>query len=196
MRCENCPALVNVGGYEYPEYECCIQSEENIRTFRDGTEGCLLPLKSIQKRKEKYEDELDQCYDGISEWYVLKHEIEEDEEMLKRCIDVMQHALGMTGSCSQKHRPYHRHGKLFYRPWRNNFATTRAAADYKAWKKLHFCKLATCNSKDDTPYWEEQDMQEMLYYTVSPTGMKWLQEQLQKQNNEPIFIHGAEKKEK
>lgn len=33
------------------------------------------------------------------------------------------HCIGMVDSCSYRHKPYRRHGKTFYRPWRNYFST-------------------------------------------------------------------------
>ena len=43
------------------------------------------------------------------------------------------HCIGMVGSCSQRHKPYRRHGKMFYRPWRNYFST---AAPSPLWEEL------------------------------------------------------------
>lgn len=193
MRCEHCPAMKNVGGYEYPEYQCVVQDEDNIQEFKDGGDGCRLRLSTIEKRLEENAEMEARMYEGIGEWYVLKNEIEAVPEMRNTCIDAMKHAIGLTGSCSQRHRPYRRHGKLFYKPWRNYYATSRSTKVYQAWKKLHYTGLATCSSADDVSCWEEQDMKETLYYTVTPKGLKWLQEQLEKEHGEVVFIHGAEK---
>ena len=43
------------------------------------------------------------------------------------------HCIGMIDSGSQRHRPYRRHGKIFYRPWRNYFCS---AADDQTWNRL------------------------------------------------------------
>lgn len=43
------------------------------------------------------------------------------------------HCIGMVDSCSQRHKPYHRHGKTFYRPWRNYFSCGKAD---KQWEEL------------------------------------------------------------
>lgn len=43
------------------------------------------------------------------------------------------HCIGMVDSCSQRHKPYRRHGKTYYRPWRNYFC---GAADDKTWNLL------------------------------------------------------------
>src|SRR5574344_411492 len=41
------------------------------------------------------------------------------------------HCIGMVDSCA--HKPYTRHGKKFYRPWRNYFTTNQPDAE---WEKL------------------------------------------------------------
>ncbi len=193
MRCEHCPAMQNVGGYEYPEYQCVVQDEDNIQEFKDGGDGCRLRLSTIEKRLARLDEETRQMYAEEDRRYILTCEIESNLAMRNMCIDVMKHAIGLTGSCSKRHHFYRRHGKLFYKPWRNYYATSRSTNVYPAWKKLHYTGLATCSSKDDTPYWEEQDMKETLYYSVTPKGLKWLQEQMEKENCEAVFIHGAEK---
>ena len=137
------------------------------------------------------EEARDASYEGIGEWYVLTHEIEEDPEMLRRCVSVIKHAIGLTNTSTR----YHRHGKAFFKPLRNYYATTRGTVDYPAWKKLRFCGLATCDSADDRPYWQEQDMEEMLYYHVSPKGLEWLEKQMAA-DGETLYIHGSEKKRK
>lgn len=40
MKCERCPALTNVGKYEYPEYSCCLIDDDEIIDFKDGSCGC------------------------------------------------------------------------------------------------------------------------------------------------------------
>lgn len=193
MRCEHCPAMQNVGGYEYPEYRCVVRDEDDIREFKSGGEGCLLRPPTIEKRLARLDEETRRMYAEEDRRYILTCEIESNPAMRTMCIDAMKHAIGLTGSCSQRHRPYRRHGKLFYKPWRNYYATSRSTKVYQAWKKLHYTGLAACSSADDVSRLEEQDMQETLWYTVTPKGLKWLQAQLEKDNGEAVFIRGVEK---
>ena len=44
-------------------------------------------------------------------------------------IDDMRHAIGLDYK-----KPYHRHGKTFYKPYRNRFYTY---ADDSIWNQLH-----------------------------------------------------------
>ena len=43
------------------------------------------------------------------------------------------HCIGMVDSGSQRHKPYRRHGRTFYRPWRNYYC---CAADDQTWTLL------------------------------------------------------------
>lgn len=45
-----------------------------------------------------------------------------------RFIEMAKHAIGLG-----HHKPYTRHGKRFYRPYRNYFATTVKSPDYELW---------------------------------------------------------------
>ena len=46
-------------------------------------------------------------------------------------VRVAAHAIGLDYK-----RPYQRHGKFFYRPYRNYFSTHDKAHDYSAWQGL------------------------------------------------------------
>ena len=46
-----------------------------------------------------------------------------------RFIEMAKHAIGLG-----HRKPYTRHGKLWYRPYRNYFATTIVSPDYELWK--------------------------------------------------------------
>lgn len=46
-------------------------------------------------------------------------------------VQLAAHAIGLDNK-----RPYQRHGKFFYRPYRNRFATHDKAPDYRAWQGM------------------------------------------------------------
>lgn len=75
------------------------------------------------------------------------------------------HCIGMVGSCSQRHRPYRRHGRTFYRPWRNYFG---ASAPDAQWEEL--CEAGYANhgvvSDRGVLYW------------ITRKGLDWVGEQL------------------
>ena len=55
-------------------------------------------------------------------------------------IDDMRHAIGLDYK-----KPYHRHGKTFYKPYRNRFYTY---ADDSIWNQLHQDGLAERSGAD------------------------------------------------
>lgn len=73
--------------------------------------------------------------------------------------DIM-HCIGMTGSRS--HKPYTRHGKKFFKPWRNYFAE---AAPNSEWDALV-----------ERGYARRRDRRETfgdVTYNITPDGLKW-----------------------
>ena len=48
-----------------------------------------------------------------------------------RFIELAKHAIGMG-----QRKPYRRNGKLWYRPYRNYFATTVKSPDYEPWIEM------------------------------------------------------------
>lgn len=84
------------------------------------------------------------------------------------------HCIGMIDSCSQRHKPYRRHGKVFYQPWRNYFDTN---ADDKVWSQL-------C----DAGYAEHGEVSDNggAMFWLTRKGLDWVGEQLN------ITIHDEE----
>ncbi|MGI6040998.1 MAG: hypothetical protein ACOYBH_02080 [Candidatus Alectryocaccobium sp.] len=168
MLCENCPAL-RIEGYEYPETYCLIQPEENTYEFSKGC-GCYLRPSTIQKRIQYEEEAFSHAYDGVGEWYVLTEEIENNSGMREQCIFVMKKCL----SINKDSRFYKRHGKVFFAPKQNSIKVTRSQEEYAALKKLSFCGLMVCDKADDTPFWKKADMEEVLTYSVTEKGKRWI----------------------
>lgn len=75
------------------------------------------------------------------------------------------HCIGMVDSCSHRHKPYRRHGKTFYRPWRNYF--TVAAPD-KQWEDLCAFGYAEHGAVGDRG----------VMYWMTRAGLDWLGTQL------------------
>jgi len=71
----------------------------------------------------------------------------------------------MVDSGSQRRKPYRRHGKVFYRPWRNYFSTP---APSKQWDELcahGYADHGTINDRGVT-------------YRMTRDGLDWLGVQL------------------
>lgn len=73
-------------------------------------------------------------------------------------IGLASHCIGLD-----RKKPYHRHGKAFYRPYRNYYAAGRA---HKEWEVMVSAGYAE--------RWPEKT----AYYSLTRAGLDWLGEQL------------------
>lgn len=87
-----------------------------------------------------------------------------DEKIKQNAIAVMQHSIGLD-----RKNPYKRHGKLFYRPYRNYFAS---GAKDDLWEAIRKEGYATARKEKS-----------MIYYFLTRSGLNWLGEQI------GIYIH-------
>lgn len=83
------------------------------------------------------------------------------------------HCIGLVDSGSQRHKPYSRHGKTFYRPWRNYFS---APFHSTSWDELCEHGYAEHNETSDRG----------VMYWITRKGLDWIGEQL------GITIHNEE----
>lgn len=60
---------------------------------------------------------------------------------IEKYVEIAKHAIGMD--CKN---PYTRHGKKFYKPYRNRFAATIGSEDFKAWEEMESRELAASYS--------------------------------------------------
>ena len=84
-------------------------------------------------------------------------------KLTDRHIEEMKHAIGLD-YCRSK--PYTRHGKKFYRPYRNYFNTN---VNSRVWMEIEEAGLAThgkVGRNDNTYYW------------LTRAGLDWLGEKL------------------
>lgn len=73
------------------------------------------------------------------------------------------HAIGLDG----RHHPYHRHGKLFYKPWRNGFAELEGTRTYDTWKSLEHAGLARS-------YIDHRHRFPHTIFSLTRAGLDWL----------------------
>lgn len=99
---------------------------------------------------------------------LYRHETTEDGSTITFTTMRQQvlHCIGMDGSGSRRHRPYIRHGKMFYSPWRNYFYT---CADDKTWNKLCEHGYADHGRASDN---------NTTCFRVTRKGLDWIGEQL------------------
>jgi hypothetical protein len=90
-----------------------------------------------------------------------------------RCTmrQIVMHTIGMNDSCSQRHKPYHRHGRLFYKPWRNCFNTY---LDSKPWLELCLRGYA----EHGQVFVADGDRPPLTNYRLTRKGLDWLGREL------------------
>lgn len=79
-----------------------------------------------------------------------------------RFVEVAKHAIGLG-----HRKPYTRHGKLWYRPYRNHFAASAGSPDYGLWETMAsagYSRFRKCG--DRALFW------------LTREGLDWLGEKL------------------
>lgn len=91
---------------------------------------------------------------------------------------IAMHTIGLGG----RHKPYHRHGKLYFKPWRNRFSTSPGGPDYEIWENFKAQGLA-----DSLRWGDYDDNQIHETFWLTRAGLDWLGERL------GITIHDVER---
>ena len=129
MKCNRCPALRSEG-YEYPEEYCCI----GIDGSEYGTDdGCTLHPMTIKKMVRKYDEAFDMLFQDICEWY---NEDEFNKKYNTNVSDINDNYVSQAIHCIglDYKKPYTRHGKKFYKPYRNGYDA--GGKDVEIWDAL------------------------------------------------------------
>ena len=145
MRCDNCPL-------SDPDDVCPEAEGKYGIEHKDGVLGCKHPRNWVEKRDDAYTNHLG--YMGLDmgiEMYLA--------EDFERLLEICKHMVGLD-----RERPYHRHGKAFYRAYRNYY--TDLAEGNRILDKLPEAILRTYK---DGKYSE---------YHLTKTGLSWLGRQL------------------
>lgn len=79
---------------------------------------------------------------------------------LEMCGELIRHAIGMDNRDT-----YIRHGKKFYKPYRNYFQTGIECHDYPLWEKMVETGYAERTKKDEHGN---------AWYRITRSGMDWL----------------------
>lgn len=146
MRCDCCPLADPEDG--------CLENEGKYGIqHKDGVWGCKHPRNWVDKRNTEYDEYL--CDMGIDLDIIMTLTGGE----LYHAIEVCKHMIGLDYE-----RPYHRHGKAFYRPYRNYYCDTQLGNRFL--DKLPKDVITTERSKEFT------------WYCLTDCGLRWLGRQL------------------
>lgn len=149
MRCDNCP-LCPIAEDDV----CPIAESEYGLEHADGMLGCKHPWNWIKTRDEEHAEYLGAMGTDMG------IEMSFSGKELKQVIELCKHMIGID-----YRKPYHRHGKTFYKPYRNYFTTSSA---HKLFEKL--------------PDWiihkrRNEESGHMCYW-LTREGLDWLGRQL------------------
>ena len=154
MRCDCCPLA--------PYDDICPESEgEYGIEHKDGSLGCRHPRNWIEKR----DNERSEYYGDMGTDMGIEMSLTESE--LTEAIDICKHMVGLDYS-----KPYHRHGKAFYKPYRNyyeapkdgnqvldklpSFIVIRTESELSVWYKLTNNGLAWLGRQLEITIWEDK----------------------------------------
>ena len=145
MRCDRCPL-------SDPEDVCPEAEGEYGIEHKDGALGCRHPRNWVKKRDDDYCECLGNMGTDMGVEMVLCKDFE-------KAVKLCKHMIGFDHS-----KPYKRHGKLFYKPYRNYFE-----APPKGEPILE--KLPTFIIQKETRV-------KGVWYTLTKQGIEWLGRQI------------------
>ena len=171
--CEEC-CFLGYSGYEYPESYCTVGVRDDDPKFDEDSQGCGCrynprTLRKMQKENDHAEYLCSLGYDDYMLMPTMEY-TEENKRILERHRILVRYALGMDNRKS-----YVRHGKRFYRPYRNYFYTTERTVDFPYWERMVNANLA-----------EKEESTKGINYFVTRRGMDWLGQ------HDGIIIHDEE----
>lgn len=156
MRCEDCRHLIRTS-YEYGEYECSLGIPESDCYEDDEGYLCCKVNDSTKRKLQRKIDEYWYIKGLTCTMFALK---EENAELYHVCVDYAKHAIGLD-----YHKPYKRHGKKFYRPYRNYYDT--GECDYSVWELM--CNVGFAkHGEEKYRHW----------YFLTRYGLDWLELEL------------------
>lgn len=158
MKCERCQfaPIPDSEGFtdECPNYDT------HGKAWKDGSYGCTLSYQALKKQDEEYAEYLGNMGEDMGTDMVFR----DNGWDLRKAIENMMHMIGMYPE-GVRH-PYKRHGKVFYKPYRNYWSGENKYLDY-------FSGCIGFVKKHEPAVCGQHPM-----YTLTERGIKWLGRQL------------------
>lgn len=146
MKCDCCPLA--------PYDDICPECEgEYGIEYKDGSLGCRHPRNWVEKRDNEHAE----AYGDMGTDMGIEMSLTEEE--LTRAIELCEHMIGLDYKS-----PYHRHGKAFYKPYRNYYEETQDGNPIL--DKLPFSIMSRT---EGAAY---------VWYKLTEKGLAWLGRQL------------------
>ena len=147
MHCENCPLA--------SRDEACADFDEIGYELKDGAYGCRTPANKIKKISDEYGEYLGDMGTDMGQEMQAEYCKVSVEDIVKVC----KHMVGLD-----YHKPYSRHGKAFYRPYRNYYADGAGGNKYLDAMLSHL--IEKCVTERST------------WYYLTTQGLAWLGRQI------------------
>ena len=113
MKCDRCPYAPPVGAEGYQDE--CGAFEEYGTVWKDGRDGCTLTYSHLKKVANKCAENMDIMGTEMG----FEMDMENHGLSIEKAIETAKHMIGIYPEGRRK--PYRRHGKTFYKPYRNYF---------------------------------------------------------------------------
>lgn len=155
MKCEFCKFAppVNADGYQ----DECPLFDLYGTVWKDGKEGCTMSYQTLAKNERMHDEAM---ADMATEWG-LEHDFEIYGWDIEKTIEHCKHMVGYDHHIPPK--VYHRHGKAFYKAYRNYwYGKMRDDFEYMCHKSFGYMER-TVASNDG-----------YVYYSLTEEGLKWL----------------------
>lgn len=152
MHCEYCRYAPPIGA-EGEQDECGF-FEKYGTTWKDGEYGCTLHPKTLKKFDEEYTEHLGNMGTDMG----LEMDFEMKHLDLDKTIEHCKHVVGLDNHP----RIYHRHGKAYYRAYRNGWSNgAKPKEDFEV-----LCRAGLMSSHLSQSKW--------YVYHLTPAGLAWL----------------------
>ena len=121
MKCDFCKYAPSPG----QEGDCdeCPFWDKYGTVWKDGRDGCTVHPATIKKLDRMR----DQDFADMGLDMGIEYDFEHRGISMDETVENAKHTVGMD---QKRHKPYHRHGKLFYTPWRNWWTGRNEAFEY------------------------------------------------------------------
>ena len=163
VKCERCRFAPPADSEGFQD-ECGL-FEKYGTVWKDGSYGCTMNYQTLQKLEDEHMADMGNMGEDMG----VEMDFDNRGWKIDDAISVMMHMIGMFPEGARK--TYKRHGKVFYRPYRNYFAGQNKYLDYFSGS------LGLCEKWEGTGSTVENGVvkgKPMPYYALTRTGLNFL----------------------